>query len=32
MENGILDPGAGAEESILTSLEGIHILEGLDKK
>lgn len=30
METGELDPGAGAEESILATLEGIHILEGFD--
>ncbi len=32
METGELDPGAGAKESILTTLEAIHILEGIDAK
>jgi hypothetical protein len=32
METGILDPGAGSEASILTTLEGVHILEELDKE
>lgn len=32
METGILDPGAGAEESILATLEGVHILEELDQR
>jgi len=31
METGVLDPGAGAEESILTTLEGVHLLAGLDE-
>lgn len=32
METGILDPGAGAKESILTTLEGVHILEKFDRE